>query len=170
MLKKQCTETILASRDQTALSDKYHSHYQNAVLCNLHLPLGLCSHQRCCLHWTLFGTEYLEVRCVLTLLHRSSERIPDDRGMRLEAWLEVCSGRESYAVLPIAFHVCLWNPNDVRINERHRISISTKILLRMKSKFHVFSISSSDYYHQKHLYGIHKSTPKNTYWNIETQI
>lgn len=143
MLKKHWTETISTSIDQTALSDMYHSHYQNAVLRNLHLLLGLCSHRRCCLHWTMFCTEYLEVRYVLTLLHRSNVRIPDDRGMRLEAWQEVCSGRESYAVLPIAFHVGLWNPKTVSIGiiEWHRISKSTKILLRMKSNFHVFSIS-----------------------------
>lgn len=149
MLKKLCTETIPASRDQTVLSDVYHNQYQNAVLYNLHLPLGLYSHQRCCLHWTSFGTEYLEVRCVLMLLHRSSERIPDDHGMRLEAWLEVCSGRESYAVLPITFHVRLRNPNNfsIGISEWHRISKSTKILLREKSNFHIFSVSWLDYYH-----------------------
>lgn len=143
MLKKQCTETIPASRDKIVLSDMYRRHYQNTVLCNLHLPLGQYLHQRYCLHWTLFGTEYLEVRCVLTLLHRSNERIQDDRGMRLEAWLEVCSGTESYAVLPITFHVHLWNPNNVSftISDWQRISESKNILLRVKSNFHVFSIS-----------------------------
>lgn len=149
MLKKHCTETIPTLRYQIALNDIYHSHYKYAVLCNLHLPLGLYSHQRCCLHWTLFGIEYLEVQCVLTLLRRSSVCIPDDHGMRLAAWLEVCSGRENYAVLPIAFHVCLWNPNNIsiRIGEWHRICKSKKILLRVKSNFHVFSIIWLNYYH-----------------------
>jgi hypothetical protein len=55
----------------------------------------------------LFGTEYLEMHYVPVLPHRNSVCIPDGHGMRLEAWLEVCSGMESCVLLPRASHVYL---------------------------------------------------------------